>query len=911
VVNPVSAGAETITNTVQILSDQVDGNPADNTESETTPIIAAPDLQVTKSDGGISAEPGGTITYTVIYTNTGNQGATGVVLTETVPGDTTFNAGASSAGWSCDPDSSAGSTCTLAVSGEVAGGGAGGSRAFAVTVVSPLPAGVDETSNTVEVGDDGSNGADATPGNNTDSDTTPLVAAPDLQLDKSDGGSSAQPGETITYTLAYTNAGNQGATGVVITETVPANTTYSGSGWNCDDTGAGSTCTLEVSSLPSGDTDTADFAVRVVSPVPAGTSEIDNSASIADDESNGADQTPGDNDASDNTPLVTTSDLDITKSAEPASAVPGQPVTYTLVYGYTGNVVAAGVRITDRVPAELEGVTYDSSGASVTDSGSTPPYVWEVEDLAPGEGGIITITGQISPSIDADLVITNTATIGAGSHADATPGDNQDEAAISVGRPRVSFEQAAYSVDEDAGTAAITITLDVPNPYADVTVGFATSDGSAAAGDDYSAANRTVTIPAGETYTTTSVTILDDALDEDDETVALALSSPTGAVLASPSSAVLTILDEDPLPTLNIGNQSVTEGHPVSVGGAGTTLAVFQVTLTAASSKTVTVDYETADGTASAGSDYVAASGTVTFTPGTTTRPISVTVTGDRLDEPNETCFVNLSGPQNAAIDDGEWRGTIVDDDLQVDDNARGMRYDGWVRLPRAGASGGSLMVGLGRYERLSFQASTRTTSITLFAYRGQNLGRARILVDGVFKGNYDFYSPTLPYREAFTFSGLPLRRHTIEVVVLNEKNPASSGKQIWVDAFRAGSGAIAQEDSPLVRYNGWSGVSEAAAFGGGYRQSQTNGDAVFFTVNGPHFTWITQRRPDGGWAQIAVDGTPVQAVNLYNPTVEHQFEVHVTGLGSGPHKVKITALGVPGVDRGGRYVVFDGYAVP
>jgi len=84
---------------------------------------AAPDFSITKSDGGASVAPGGTASYTLTYANAGDQGATGVVLTETVPANTTFNAGASTAGWVCVPNNNAGSTCTLAV-GTLAAGNA-------------------------------------------------------------------------------------------------------------------------------------------------------------------------------------------------------------------------------------------------------------------------------------------------------------------------------------------------------------------------------------------------------------------------------------------------------------------------------------------------------------------------------------------------------------------------------------------------------------------------------------------------------------------------------------------------------------------------------------------------------------------------------------------------------------------
>ena len=85
--------------------------------------------------------------------------------------------------------------------------------------------------------DDGANGADPTPANNSSTDTTPVDAAPDLTIAKDDGGATAVPGGTIAYTLTYANDGNQDATGVALSDVVPANTTFdaggSTAGWSC------------------------------------------------------------------------------------------------------------------------------------------------------------------------------------------------------------------------------------------------------------------------------------------------------------------------------------------------------------------------------------------------------------------------------------------------------------------------------------------------------------------------------------------------------------------------------------------------------------------------------------------------------------------------------------------------------
>jgi uncharacterized delta-60 repeat protein len=110
-------------------------------------------------------------------------------------------------------------------------------------------------------------------------------------------------------------------------------------------------------------------------------------------------------------------------------------------------------------------------------------------------------------------------------------------------------------------------------------------------------------------------------------------------------------------PTLSINNSTVTEGN------SGTTNATFTVTLSAASALTVTVNYATANGTATAPSDYSATSGTLTFTPGQTTQPITVSINGDTANEATETFTVSLSSPTNATIATAQGTGTIANDD--------------------------------------------------------------------------------------------------------------------------------------------------------------------------------------------------------------------------------------------------------
>src|SRR5262249_36379119 len=143
-----------------------------------------------------------------------------------------------------------------------------------------------------------------------------------------------------------------------------------------------------------------------------------------------------------------------------------------------------------------------------------------------------------------------------------------------------------------------------------VTVQYATADGTASAGSDYQATSGTLTFAPGETSKTIAVSVIGDIIDESDETFSVNLSAPANAVLGN-SQRIGTILDDDPPPpTLAVNDVSVTEGN------SGSASPVFPVPPSPPTSAPVTVNYATADGTATAGSDYQAASGTLTFAPG-------------------------------------------------------------------------------------------------------------------------------------------------------------------------------------------------------------------------------------------------------------------------------------------------------
>ena len=193
--------------------------------------------------------------------------------------------------------------------------------------------------------------------------------------------------------------------------------------------------------------------------------------------------------------------------------------------------------------------------------------------------------------------------------------------------------------------------------YQDVTVTLDYTGTATGGGTDYTASGTTITITAGNTTGTATVTAVSDTADEPDETVIADITGVTNATESGTQQVTVTITDDDAPPSLSVSDPSVAEGN------SGTASLTFTVTLSAASGKTVTVDYATADGTATSGSDYTAKSGTLTFAPGETTKTVTVTVTGDTTTEASETVLLNLSGAVNATISDNQGSGTITNDD--------------------------------------------------------------------------------------------------------------------------------------------------------------------------------------------------------------------------------------------------------
>ena len=203
----------------------------------------------------------------------------------------------------------------------------------------------------------------------------------------------------------------------------------------------------------------------------------------------------------------------------------------------------------------------------------------------------------------------------------------------------LQFSAASFSVAESGASVAISVTRTGGSAGA-VSVDYATSDGSASAGSDYTASAGTLSFADGETSQSFSVAILDDTFYEGDEGFGLSLSNVAGgASLGTLATASVTITEDDPPPPAG-SLQFSASGFSVVESGASVAISV---TRTGGSAGAVSVDYATSDGSATAGSDYTASAGTLSFVDGETSQSFSVAILDDTLFEGDEGFSANLS----------------------------------------------------------------------------------------------------------------------------------------------------------------------------------------------------------------------------------------------------------------------------
>ena len=233
--------------------------------------------------------------------------------------------------------------------------------------------------------------------------------------------------------------------------------------------------------------------------------------------------------------------------------------------------------------------------------------------------------------------------------------DDQPFPSVSIG--------GVFTFEGDSGVQEIAVLLSL-NDTRDypVTVDFATADHTAIAPGDYESASGTITFAPGEQIQSILLRINGDTVPEPNEAFFIYLSNPTNAEIGDGQGEVFIENDDQPFPSVFVGNVSTLEGD------SGAQQIAITVSLSETRDYPVTVDFATDDGTAIASDDYQGASGTVTFAPGEQIQSILVRINGDTVPEPNETFFIYLSNPINAEIGDGQGEVFIENDDSAGND---------------------------------------------------------------------------------------------------------------------------------------------------------------------------------------------------------------------------------------------------
>jgi hypothetical protein len=210
----------------------------------------------------------------------------------------------------------------------------------------------------------------------------------------------------------------------------------------------------------------------------------------------------------------------------------------------------------------------------------------------------------------------------------------------------------AQATEGNSGTTAMVFEVTLSSPHlVPVTVDFATSDGTATAPVDYQPATGQITFAPGQTSQSITVNVVGDTLLEAAETFFVTLSNPVNAdITEGRDRGTGTILDDE-VRTISIEDRAIAEG------GFG----LFTVTLSSPAATPITVNFNTADGTAIAGADYLPAAGTLTFGPGVQTQTITVQTLADDVADDLETFLVQLTGAVGANIDDDTAVGTITE----------------------------------------------------------------------------------------------------------------------------------------------------------------------------------------------------------------------------------------------------------
>ncbi|MEM9552788.1 MAG: CARDB domain-containing protein [Acidobacteriota bacterium] len=431
--------------------------------------IGISELSITKTDGATVSTIGGSITYTIVGTNAGPDDIFNATVTDTFPADLT------GCTWTCS--ASAGSSCSASGSGDLSDTVSlleNGTVTYTVNCSISASASPGTLSNTASIT---SAAVDTTPADDMATDTNSLWPAADLSITKTDGLTSAAPGDSLTYTIVASNGGPMASFGATVTDTFPSALTCT---WTCS-ASPGSSCSASgtgnlsdsVSLLSGGTaTYTANCAIALTA-----TGTLSNTATISGMvvDSNASNDSATDSD----TVLSPSTDLQVALADTPDPVVAGEDITYTATVTNNGPSNSTGGTLTSAVPA---GTTFSSS-ADCTEAGGT--ITCAIGALAPAGSEMVSFVVSVDPARTA--AVAASATIAA-NETDPTAANDTATASTAVSAETDLSIALADAPDPVTAGQDITYTATVTNN------GPSSSTGGAV----------TATVPAGTAFSSSA-----------------------------------------------------------------------------------------------------------------------------------------------------------------------------------------------------------------------------------------------------------------------------------------------------------------------------------------------------------------------------------------------------------------------
>ena len=449
------AAVPSVTNTATVTTSSSDSSSANNQASAATTVNPAADLSLTNTDSPDPITVGGNVTYTMVLRNNGPSPAAGVTVSDPLPAGLTKVSATSTKG-----------TCsgTTTISCSLGTVNAGAANDVTITIVATAGlAAVPSVTNTATAS---SSTGDPSAANNQASAATTVNPSADLQITQETRRTRCVVGGNVTYTLTLRNNGPSPAAGVTVSDALPAGLTHvstTTTGGTCSGT---ATVTCNLGTVNAGAAN--DVTITIVASVgQAAVPSVTNTASAS---SSTGDPTSANNQASAATTVNPSADLQITATDAPDPVFVAGNVTYTLTVRNNGPSPAAGVTVSDSLPAALTLVSTTSTNG--TCSGTTTVSC-AIGTINAGAANDVTITIVATASQAAVPSVTNTATASS-STGDPSAANNQASAATTV-NPSADVQITATDAPDPVlvgGNVTYTLTLrnNGPSPAAGVTV---------------------------------------------------------------------------------------------------------------------------------------------------------------------------------------------------------------------------------------------------------------------------------------------------------------------------------------------------------------------------------------------------------------------------------------------------------